>query len=157
MRINTQSHKSLEKSHSQVLPQKAAAPFSRDENQFDLLRKAAPDRMLQNPTGLMARFGLGRTAPPTCYRASYNEAIRQNSVGLMQSAIPYYGKFLNVNIDVNNGVVRVGFDPATVKTDPVMTLTPGGKMTHSKDVGEQECIHIATILWGVAHAGRIQI
>ena len=150
MRIDTQSCKSQEKSHSRVATSKTAAPFSRGEPQSDVPEKAAPDRMLQNPTGLMAKIGLGRTAPPTCYRASYNEAIRQNAAGLMQSAIPYYGRFISVDID--NGVVRMGFDPSTVKTDPVMTLGAGGKMTHSKAVGEQECTHIATFLWGVAHA-----
>lgn len=155
MRIDTQPLNSFEKSRSQVATQKAAAPFSRGENQFDLLRKAASDRMLQNPTGLMARIGLGRTAPPSCYRAAYNEAISKNEVGLMQPAIPYYGKFINLHIE--NGVVRMGFDPATVRTDPVMTLATGGRMTHSKDVSEQECIHMATILWSVAHAGRIEI
>ena len=111
--------------------------------------------MLQGSLTLLTKLGLRQAPYQPCYRGAYDETMAKSAVGLMQTAIPYYGKMLIV--DVDKGLVRLGFDPATVKTAPSMTIGPGGKMTHRNDIDEQECIHLATILWAVAAGNSIRL
>ena len=49
-------------------------------------------------------------------------------------------------VNIGNGILQLGFDPATYKTNPSMTLGPGGALTHSKNIDKEECRLMAVAL-----------
>ena len=146
MRIGTPLPKSQNNSKPQALTPKVAAPFSRNDMRSDSFDTHAPDRMFHGDVDhVTSMLGIQASEAPTCFRDAYRNTINRHASGDMPNCIPYaHGKFMFVDID--NGVVRLGFDPATYKTNPSMTLGPGGALTHNKKIDREECKLMAVSL-----------
>jgi hypothetical protein len=148
IRIETPFRTSQEKSHGPVATRHAVAPFSREGNRSDPAKAVVEDPTRSTGKGLSRLFG--RPAPLSCYKSAYDKTLEKNAAGLLQSRIPFQQR--NLFVDVEGKLVRLGFDRATLKTHPLMTLGPGGKMKHSHEIDEQQCMLMATTLWAVQHA-----
>jgi hypothetical protein len=144
----------IEASHSnlQKKPQLGAsmssqpAPFARNDIRSNSSAAAMPDRMFHGDVNhVTSALALKASENPTCIRRAYHNTINRHASGDMPNCIPFsHGRFMFVDID--NGIVRLGFDPATYKTNPSMTLGPGGAVTHSKKIDEEEARLMAVAL-----------
>ena len=125
---------------------RSAASFSRNDITSNSPKPTTPDRMGQgNVNHVTSVLALNASENPTCFRRAYHNTINRHASGDMPNCIPFsHGRFMFVDID--NGIVRLGFDPAAYKTNPSMTLGPGGAVTHSKNIDEEEARLMAVAL-----------
>lgn len=146
MRIDAPYPNSRKSSPLGFSMQRSTASFSRSDIRSNSFTAAAPDRMVHGDVNhVTTLLGLQASETPTCFRDAYRNTVNRIASGDMPNCIPFsHGRFMFVNID--NGVVQLGFDPATYKTKPSMTLGPGGALTHSKKIDMEECKLMAVAL-----------
>ncbi|MGJ7580915.1 hypothetical protein ACSFA3_12100 [Variovorax sp. RHLX14] len=146
MRIDTPLQNSQKSPKPQASTLGLAAPFSRNDIRSDDSSTHTPDRMFHGDVNhVTSMLGIQASESPTCFRDAYRNTINRHAIGDMPNCIRYsHGRFMFIDID--KGVVRLGFDPATYKTKPSMTLGPGGALTHSKKISNEECKLMAASL-----------
>ena len=146
MRIEASRSNSHKSSQLGASMPRSAASFSRNDIPSNAPKTATPDRMVQgNDNHVTSVLALKASESPTCFRNAYYNTINRHASGDMPNCIPFsHGRFMFVDID--KGIVRLGFDPATYKTKPSMTLGPGGALTHSKKIDKEECTLMAAAL-----------